>query len=278
MANKILNTPGGAGQVPAGNVIVGNGYTGNLSTFNGKLFVFDFKNTPEPVDPLNPLNLPINTIRVKFKSGYTPTMGDTQTRVVSYQDNVWDIYYDDTNWEGLFNESSPPHNLLEVLGANTTNVTSMMSLFHYCTSLTTVALFDTSNVTDMKQMFYCCQSLTDVPLYDTSNVTEMSKMFYMCQSLTELPLFDTSNVINMEDLCNSCSLLTNVPLLDTSKVTNMDSVFYDCNNVQSGALALYQQASTQTNPPTSHVGSFAFCGSNTQTGAAELAQIPSDWK
>lgn len=51
MANKILNTPDVAGQVPAGNVIVGNGYTGNLSTFNGKLFVFDFENSTEPEPP-----------------------------------------------------------------------------------------------------------------------------------------------------------------------------------------------------------------------------------
>lgn len=46
---------------------------------------------PTPVDPLNPLNLPPNTIRVKFSSGYTPTMDDTQT-LVDANENVWDIY------------------------------------------------------------------------------------------------------------------------------------------------------------------------------------------
>ena len=50
-----------------------------------------------------------------------------------------------------------------------------------------------------------------------------------------------------------------------------------CLNVQSGALALYQQASSQTNPPSSHNNTFYNCGKFTTTGAAELAQIPSDW-
>jgi hypothetical protein len=54
-------------------------------------------------------------------------------------------------------------------------------------------------------------------------------------------------------------------------------MFRDCLNVQSGALALYQQASTQTTPPSDHSYTFTNCGKNTQTGAAELAQIPSSW-
>jgi len=58
----------------------------------------------------------------------------------------------------------------------------------------------------------------------------------------------------------------------------MFRMFYQCTNVQSGALALYQQASSQTTPPTSHNQTFYNCGSNTTTGSAELAQIPSGWK
>lgn len=45
-----------------------------------------------------------------------------------------------------------------------------------------------------------------------------------------------------------------------------------------GAATLYQQASSQANPPQSHDATFYKCGSDTVTGAAELAQIPSDWK
>ena len=274
MAHKILNTPGGIGQIPAGNVLVCHGYTGNLATFNGKIFVFDFDNQP---DPLNPLNLPENTIRVKFKSGYTPDMGDTQTRVTSYQDNVWDIYKEDTDWDGLFNENDQ-HYLLGVLGANTKNVTSMKSLFHYCEQLTTVALFDTSNVTDMTQMFYNCSSLVTVPLYDTSNVTNMFNMFSWASSLETVPLFNTSNVENMDYVFAYCSSLKYIPLFDTSKMKDVTQCFYHCSKVETGALALYNQMISQANPPTKFDCCFTYCGSNTQTGSAELAQIPDDWK
>jgi hypothetical protein len=54
-------------------------------------------------------------------------------------------------------------------------------------------------------------------------------------------------------------------------------MFAFCHNVETGALSLYQQMSTQTNPPNNHEGTFVECGSNTQTGSAELAQIPTSW-
>jgi hypothetical protein len=58
----------------------------------------------------------------------------------------------------------------------------------------------------------------------------------------------------------------------------MNNTFGQTLNVEGGALALYQQASSQTNPPSSHSQTFYDCGKNTTTGAAELSQIPSDWK
>jgi len=113
---------------------------------------------------------------------------------------------------------------------------------------------NTRGVTDMNDMFASCSSLTNVALFDTSDVTDMSYMFFHCTSLTNIPLFNTI------------------------KATNMNNMFYNCTLVQGGALALYQQASTQANPPSRHAGTFNMCGSNTTTGAEELAQIPEDWK
>lgn len=245
-----------------------------IYTTNNKIWKLDNKwvNKPDPVDPYNPLGLPDNTIRVKFTSGYTPAMGDTQTLVDS-TNNVWDIYKQSNNWYNLFANYS---DLLEVLGANTTNVTRMGSVFRKCSSLTNVALFDTSNVTDMSIMFMDCTSLTSVPLFDTSKVTNMEEMFGHSK-LTSIPLFDTSSVINMAYMFNMCNKLTSIPLFDTSKVTSMSNMFYGCTMVDSGALALYQQASSQTNPPSSHSNTFYNCGRDTTTGAAELAQIPSSW-
>ena len=178
-----------------------------------------------PVDPYNPLGLPPFTIRCKFTSGYTPTMGDSQT-LVDAGENVWDITKNSTDWGGLFGSNS---SLLSILGANTTGVTNMATTFTWCTSLTSVPLFDTSKVTSMKDMF------------------------------------------------NECRSLTTIPLFDTNKSTNMYEMFRYCYKVESGALDLYRQASTQTTTVTSHFDTFAYCGIDTVTGSAELAQIPTSW-
>jgi surface protein len=106
----------------------------------------------------------------------------------------------------------------------------------------------------------------------------MFGMFHKCTNLTSVPIFDTSSVTDMTYMFMDCTNLTSVPLFDTSRVTDMYEMFFDCRNVQSGALALYQQASSQTTPPSNHHMTFYNCGANTVTGAAELAQIPSDWK
>lgn len=236
----------------------------------------------EGPDPYNPLNLPPNTVRVRTNDGLVPykfngassATYETATLVEGTSD-VYDVYKSGTDFSFLFQMSN---NVEEVLGANTTGITNMYAMFNYCTSLTNVALFDTSSVTDMHIMFVYCNSLTSVPLFDTSSVTNMYSMFERCSALTSVPLFNTSSVTNMEYMFSNCSALKMVPLFNTSSVVFMNGMFEKCKKVQSGALALYQQASTQANPPSKHTGTFKNCGSDTTTGAAELAQIPEDWK
>jgi surface protein len=259
---------------------------------------------PTPPTPV----LPAGTVRVRTSDGNAPikydilpewtTSYETATLVEGTTD-VYDVYKSGTSFKNLLNHSA---NVVEVIAANTTGITDMHSMFFYCTSLTSVPLFDTSSVTDiagmfsectsltsvplfdtsnviyMYNMFAGCTSLTTVPLFDTSNVTFINFMFSTCRSLTSVPLFDTSNATHMYDMFAGCTSLTSVPLFDTSSCEYIDRMFYDCPNVESGALALYQQASTQANPPSDHNQTFTDCGANTITGAAELAQIPSDWK
>lgn len=183
-----------------------------------------------PPTPPGPPVLPPNTVRVRTNDGNVPKNTDGATyetaTLVSGTSDVYDVYKSGTDFKNFLAGSN---NVVEVLGANTTGITSMRGMFNSC-------------------------KFTTVPLFDTSSVTNMLGMFYGCTSLT------------------------NIPLIDTSKVTTMRNMFYNCYNVQSGALALYQQASSQANPPSNHGGTFYNCGRDTQTGAAELAQIPSDWK
>lgn len=155
-----------------------------------------------------------------------------------------------TNWRGTLTQVSASPNVWDW----TYNYTNWSEAWEDYTPLLNVIDGNTSNVTNMYWMFYGCNALTAVPLFDTSNVTNMNRMFGGCRELTAVPLFDTS------------------------KVTDMSYMLLSCYKVESGALALYQQASTQTTPPSSHDMTFRNCGRDTVTGAAELAQIPADWK
>jgi hypothetical protein len=103
-------------------------------------------------------------------------------------------------------------------------------------------------------------------------------MFQGCTSLEEPPNLDTRSLEVASYMFGGCSSLKRVPLYDTSSLTHMSYMFEDCVNVESGALALYQQASSQSTPPTYHTDTFNNCGTNTTTGSAELAQIPTNWK
>lgn len=119
---------------------------------------------------------------------------------------------------------------------DTSEVTTMKSMFGFCTHLTSVPLLDTGKVTNMDSMFYDCESLTNVPLFDTGNVTTMRTMFRACKSLTSVPLFDTRNVNDsdgMGGMFQECVNLTSVPLFDTGNVRSMSEMFRGCTNLTS---------------------------------------------
>lgn len=168
---------------------------------------------------------PTGSITVKFKNGYTPVAGDTQT-LLDAENNIWKIEKSGGDWGGMFN-----------------NITA----------------------------------LTDVISAETQNVSSMSRTFRYCSYLSSIALFDTSNVVNMNEAFEYCYTLTSIPLFDTSKVRNMNSAFNDCQDVRTGALALYQQASTQEQI-TAHSEAFHNCGKRNSSGTSELAQIPYGWK
>lgn len=230
-------------------------------------------------DPYNPLNLPPNTVRVRTSDGNPPVKGSYTTyqtaTLVEGTSDVYDVYKSGTSFSDFLRGSS---NITEVLGANTEGIINMRYMFNSCNLLSSVAFFDTRSVTNMQYMFYKCSALTSVPLFDTSSVTDMRHMFDQCSSLTTVPLFDTSSAFYMDFMFYKCTSLTAVQLFNTSSLEIMDYMFADCLNVESGALALYNQVSTQTTPPGSHIYTFGNCGKDTTTGAAELAQIPSGWK
>ena len=135
-----------------------------------------------------------------------------------------------------FNKMNPGIAALRFFVTNTSEVTSMDSMFDGCKSLTSldVSNFDTSKVTSMNRMFNVCFVLTslDVSNFDTSHVIDMEEMFCNCRSQTSLDVsnFDTSKVTSMRSMFYGCYALTSLDVsnFDTSKVTSMNDMFYEC--------------------------------------------------
>ena len=167
----------------------------------------------------------------------------------------------------------------------TSSAVNTSSMFGNCSALVSAPAMDLSRCANTQAMFFNCTVLARVPLYSMGSVENAGGMFGACKALETLPAFDTHSVTsfyssNRGGFAAGCTALKAVPLLDTSSATDMRSMFSGCTAVESGALALYQQASTQTTPPTNYANCFTNCGTNADPSApihAEMAQIPTSW-
>ena len=134
---------------------------------------------------------------------------------------------------------------IDLSGFDTSNVTSLKSMFFGCSALTSLVLsnFDTSSATDLGAMFYNCSALTslDLSTFNTSSVETMANMFYGCTYLETLTLgenFTTGNVTDMSSMFYNCSALTSLDLstFNTSSVTSMASMFKACKELRTLTL------------------------------------------
>lgn len=241
--------------VNIGSTNIGRIYLG--STEIAEVYLGSTKIFGSAVDPYNPLGLPQYTIRARFASAPAATAnGGFSGSITHVSGDIYDIQT--SNWVRLFGASllsvaQIDQKPVEVLGANSTGITSM------------------------DYTFYACSSLTSIPLMDTSSVTSVDSMFYNDTSLTSVPLFNTSNVTNFYAMIYGCTALTSVPALNLSSAVDVTYMFMNCTGVSSGMLSLYNSVSQQATPPTYHYNMFNNCGANTANGLLELKQIPGNW-
>jgi hypothetical protein len=64
----------------------------------------------------------------------------------------------------------------------------------------------------------------------------------------------------------------------SSEKPDLSEMFSGMTNVGAGSYAFYQDLISKGYGTAPHYHTFYNCGINTQEGAADLAQIPSDWK
>ena len=144
----------------------------------------------------------------------------------------------------------------------TDSVTSMIGMFQYCESLTSLDLsgFNTSKVESMEHMFYGCKNLASIDMsnFNTANVTSMASMFYRCQNLLSIDLsgFKTSNVLNMSAMFENCSAVTSLDMsgFNTANVTSTEAMFSGCTG-----LTVLDISSFNTAQVTEMTRMFGYC-------------------
>lgn len=235
-----------------------------------------------------------NTLKFRFSdTSYDPSSlrtltGATWTQISS-SPNVWlwdASNVQTTDWSNAFsNKLDHNSNHVEIIEAGILTIPTILGMdtspysgmFRNCPSIISTCPLNFPNATNCSRIFNRCIYLTGNVTVSCPSATTVNQMVRGCTSLQSLTLNNTNAVTNFKQLCLECTSLQSVPLFATNAATDVTEMFKDCSNVASGALALYTQMSTQTTPPATYTNCFTDCGSNTVTGAAELAQIPTSW-
>lgn len=140
---------------------------------------------------------------------------------------------------GAGKETMPTILVADVSHLDTSNFTSMDSMFRNCYLLTEldVSHFDTSKVTSMSDMFKGCSSLTSLNVsgFDTSKVTSMNNVFN-ASGVQKLDLrgWNVENVLTMYEMFQNCYSLATINLTEWNaiKCTNMGNMFNGCIAIQ----------------------------------------------
>ena len=157
---------------------------------------------------------------------------------------------------------------------STPRLVQTAAMFYQCAALEETPALSMANVTNTLNMFGSCASIKHCYPYDFSSLENMRAMFANCTALEDIPLFNLPVLTDISAVCYHCTSLKYIPALQTPLVQSTYDAFNGCANVEYGALDFYNQAVDTT---ITKDGTFTNCGSNTTTGAAELAQIPSSW-
>lgn len=137
-------------------------------------------------------------------------------------------------------------NLKEFVGIenfNTSEVTTMRSMFDKCRNLESIDLshFVTRNLKSMRSMFYDCIKLItlDLSSFNTDLVETMQFTFTNCSTLTRVNIrnFNPKNVENMSGMFSECKHLITILVgsdwtqENISSVTSSQNMFVNCNEI-----------------------------------------------
>ena len=241
-------------QVSANGTQIGESST-NLTISAGdlgnKIYVMHWR-VPQPYAELSSDNKTLT-----FKYGDKPDgayeLYDGETTNPGWYDNRKNITK--VVFDASFAEARPTscycwfkefENLKEFVGIenfNTSEVTTMRSMFDKCRNLESIDLshFDTRNLKSMRSMFYDCIKLItlDLSSFNTDLVETMQFTFTNCSTLTRVNIrnFNPKNVENMSGMFSECKQLTTILVgqdwtqENISSVTSSQNMFVNCNEI-----------------------------------------------
>ena len=213
------------------------------------------------------LKLPVKTFRFKFSNtSFDPSTTLASAKltwtVANASKGLWDatsIISGSTPYRELFRSLLSTTNMgsvrCELVGANTSDMIDATGLFRDCNALTSIGKMDLSKVTTANYMCNNCSNLLYFSNLKMDSLSAALGMFYQSANLQVVP---------------NLGLLPNI--------TAVGGMFQNCRNANTGILAMYNILSTHITTAANYRNCFTSCGVYSQTGAAELAQIPSDWK
>lgn len=150
------------------------------------------------------------------------------------------------------------------------NLTAVASMFRYCYNLDGIVFnsgFNTSGVTSFLSMFDNCRSLTslDLSMFDTSAAESMSQMFNNCRELTTIGattrFVTTASLTNTASMFAGCLKLASVDLTGlAAHPTSMQSMFSSCQSL----TTIHLSNDFNTEAVSSYASVFDFCTSLNQ--------------
>lgn len=271
----------GSGSIPYEDVVVAsvaNTYTSVLSSGQTLRFLFDNSS----FDP---------TIGISWTTGHGATVQWTQ---VSSSPNIWDATIDKVDWRDAFRNkldaSNAPYHIIATGELHINELGFAFDGAEYLQSSVDWYMPIASYLSRSSFVFKDCIRLENAPyvLGAEPMVNNLQGLFKGCSSLQSVGNYnvDIVGIGAFED----CTSLTEIPasfytLPQGTSTYSVDRMFKGCVNISSGIYDAYDYWRKQHTPYPeafprirSHSETFASCGINTQSGAAELAQIPSDWK
>ena len=237
-----------------------------LYTNNGKflknngLLLNDGSGPTPPVDPYNPFNLGPGVFRIRMLNApgdYDPSIdvsvGGDKGYWQQVDTDIWDWVPGNYGLNGDYF-----HNIRYSFDLLSWNISGFTERIDYCfreskiERIYTPIDFSVMNSQQTCEDMFAHSNLYQVPpLIRLPSNGECDRMFFDCGNLMEIQQFDWNY-----------------------KPSSVNQMFGYCPMVQGGMLNFYNNWNTITN----HTQCFFNCGVGTQTGSAELAQIPNDWK